>query len=508
VKITRLSVRRFRGFHADFSLELLQGQNVLLYGDNGSGKSSIASALKHLLTDKPKPISPHRNIFSAQGEDAEVEVTYQPWPDPRAATIRWDGTGHPMDPALNRLNGPTRQAFRNAVARSAFIDYRDLLRTSGSEYSLPVEFFELVAGTLLRTVETNVNGRSTTLGELYDKVRAIPEGLRKQDRIAAANVHAQNFNGAFQGLLAPLEAKVTELLAHFDSLHTTIHFDYTPIRWPLASRGRLKPVASFKLAQLNHSPAVLNEARLTALAVCIFLAGVLISDVDPANPGHPRLLVLDDALISMDANNRKPVLDILQTPAFQHFQIILLTHDSVWFDIARKQLSGWKVCKLVTEHPERADEPSVPLFTDLGRGGPASDLDIAEIHLNRDDKPAAAVYARSAFERKLKKIAEDNPRGIKVPFKAEVKQMDANTLWQTIQQWNQSLTNPLIPAAMENNIEMFRSNVLNELSHSEPRIWDRPTILAAFATLRQFCMLRNTPVPVRPPETLEGGLGI
>jgi energy-coupling factor transporter ATP-binding protein EcfA2 len=504
MKITRLRVRRFRGFHADFSLELPQGQNVLLYGDNGSGKSSIASALKHLLVESPQPIAPHRNIFSAHLEDSEVEVTYSDWPDPRANTLRWDSLGHPLDvvPVI-RLNAITRQAFRNAVSRAAFIDYRDLLKTSGSPNRLPSEFFHLVAGTLLRSVPVDVDGRAKTLGWLYDAAMRHRRTLRNNQNVASANQAAQTLNNALQGQLGPLETKVAELLPMFDGLFTTVRFDYTLLRWPdeenrgnrNTSRegGALMPIATFKGAELDHSPAILNEARLTALAVCIFLAGVLISDIDPGNPDHPRLIVLDDALISMDANNRKPVLEILQTPAFQHFQIILLTHDSVWFDVARKQLTGWKVCKLITEHPERAEEASVPLLQELGAGGPASDLDVAELHLNRDDKPAAAVYARSAFERKLKKIAEANPRGIKVPFKAEVKQMDANTLWQTIQQWNQGLANRLISPAMETDIETFRSNILNELSHSEPRGWDRPTILAALNTLRAFCGIPNHP---------------
>jgi hypothetical protein len=326
---------------------------------------------------------------------------------------------------------------------------------------------------------------------LYNTVRWIPAGLRKQERITSANAKAQTFNGAFQGLLAPLETKVTELLGHFEGLHTSVRFDYAPLRWPGKSGGTLKPLVSFKGTELDHGPTILNEARLTALAICVFLAGALISDVDPTNPNHPRLLVLDDALISLDASNRKPVLDILQLPAFEHFQIILLTHDSVWFDAARKRLTAWKICKLTTEHPERSDEPSVPIFQEIGAGGPASDLDIAENHLNRGDKPAAAVYARSAFERKLKKIAEKNH--LMIAFQSEVKRVSADSLWTAVKNWNAGLANPHIPGAMGTSIDSFRSDVLNELSHSEPRNWDTPTIRAALATLRQFCALKNQP---------------
>lgn len=500
MKITRLRVFRFRGLYAEFTLSLPNGENLLLYGDNGSGKSSIAKALRHFLIDSPRPITPHKNVFAADTENAEVEVTYSDWPNPNTATLHWDGQGHPLTPNLNRLDQQTRPAFRDAVTRASFIDYRDLLRTSGSKQRLPKEFFDLVAGTLLRGVPVEVRGQQWTLGFLYDRMKGHRERLLNIHRIESANTDADDFNNAFQGILVPLEEKVRELAQHFEGLLTTVRFDYTRVRWPGEARidyyskrqgGSLTPVATFKGVELDHGPVVLNEARLTALGVCIFLAGVLISDVDPANPSHPRLIVLDDALISLDASNRKPVLDILQLPAFQHFQIILLTHDSVWFDVARKRLIGWKVCKLITEHPERPDEASVPIFQDMGGGGPTCDLDIAEAHLNRGDKPAAAVYARGAFERKLKKVAEENH--LKIAFHIEVKRVTADSLWTAVKNWNSGLASPHIPATMVTAIDAFRSDVLNELSHSEPRNWDDPTIRAALATLRQFCNLTNRP---------------
>lgn len=495
MKITRIRARRFRGFHAEFTLDLPQGQNVLLYGDNGSGKSSIACALRHFLVDQASAITPHRNIFSGQGEDAEVEITYTPWPHPQATPLRWDSAGHPLNDALNRLDGQTRPIFRDAVARASFIDYRDLLRTSGDKDLLPQEFFELVVDKLLRSVEVSVAGTTNTLGQVYDAVKGFPSGLRKEHRINLANDRAQAFNGAFQGLLGALEAKTSELLKHFDDLCATARLDYAPLKWGEQTGwkqgGTLRPVITFKNTDLDHGPAVLNEARLTALAICIFLAGALVSDVDPTNPNHPRLLVLDDALVSLDASNRKPVLDLLELPAFQQFQIIILTHDSVWFDVAKRRLAGWKVCKLITEHPERANEASVSTFLDMGGGGPASDLDIAVGHLNRGDKPAAAVYARSAFERKLKKIAEENH--LRIAFQIEIKRVTADSLWTAVKTWNATLATAHISPSLVNAIDTFRSDILNELSHSEPRNWDVPTIRTALASLRQFCALSNRP---------------
>jgi ABC-type uncharacterized transport system ATPase subunit len=52
--------------------------------------------------------------------------------------------------------------------------------------------------------------------------------------------------------------------------------------------------------------------------------------------GDPlRLLILDDVLIGLDLNNRLPLLELLRTK-FPRHQILLLTHDLVWFDIARE----------------------------------------------------------------------------------------------------------------------------------------------------------------------------
>ena len=61
-------------------------------------------------------------------------------------------------------------------------------------------------------------------------------------------------------------------------------------------------------------------------------------DVDGAD-----VLVLDDVLIGLDHSNRLPMLDVLKTK-FADWQIVLLTHDRNWFDLARSHLpdANWK----------------------------------------------------------------------------------------------------------------------------------------------------------------------
>jgi hypothetical protein len=89
----------------------------------------------------------------------------------------------------------------------------------------------------------------------------------------------------------------------------------------------------------------LNEARLSALAIATFLAGRLACI--PENDKALKLLVLDDLLISLDYSHRRPVLDVIGE-LFKGWQIILLTHDRFWFELAREQLSGapWKAIEI------------------------------------------------------------------------------------------------------------------------------------------------------------------
>jgi hypothetical protein len=151
----------------------------------------------------------------------------------------------------------------------------------------------------------------------------------------------------------------------------------------------------------------------------------LLSDNDHANPAYPRFLFLDDPLIGLELQNRLPVLRILTSDAFRHYQIFLFTYDRVWFDLARRQLPeerGWLHRELL------ADETSGKL---VSKQKPSkTDLEIAKTHLGDGDLKAAAIYARSAFEWKLHNVCEKH--GIKIPFKPDLDKITAAMLWDGI----------------------------------------------------------------------------
>lgn len=71
VKIDRIKISNYKYFHGDFTFPAagtFNRRNVLLYGENGSGKSSIYKALGYLTKLKFDHIAKEKNVFSEEGE--------------------------------------------------------------------------------------------------------------------------------------------------------------------------------------------------------------------------------------------------------------------------------------------------------------------------------------------------------------------------------------------------------------------------------------------------------
>ena len=68
MRITGVELRNFRAFYGDYHINLHKaGKNLLVYGENGSGKSSLYLALKLFLesSEGKHRFAAHQNIFLA-----------------------------------------------------------------------------------------------------------------------------------------------------------------------------------------------------------------------------------------------------------------------------------------------------------------------------------------------------------------------------------------------------------------------------------------------------------
>ena len=89
--------------------------------------------------------------------------------------------------------------------------------------------------------------------------------------------------------------------------------------------------------QLAYPPRkYLSESHLNSLGIAAFLAAAHLFNKSS------RFLVLDDVVTSFDSNHRLRLLRLL-SERFSEWQILLLTHEPVWFEMIKKELAprGW-----------------------------------------------------------------------------------------------------------------------------------------------------------------------
>lgn len=200
---------------------------------------------------------------------------------------------------------------------------------------------------------------------------------------------------------------------------------------------------SVRVVHLNPAPVAIPDVLV---AISIYL-GMIKRHVQ----GIPcKVLFLDDIFIGLDIANRLPLLSILENE-FPDYQVFITTYDKPWFEHARgflEQKVGWKTMEFYAQ--TCANGAETPLIVD--------DQDFiskAKAHLNQCDYKAAAVYARSAFEKLIRRHCEKKKKS--VIFKSRLKDYTTEDFWKVIKDE--------LPQATRNEIETYRPLVLNTLSH-------------------------------------------
>jgi hypothetical protein len=279
-----------------------------------------------------------------------------------------------------------------------------------------------------------------------------------------------------------LQTRAEALLSTFPGCDVALQFDFPGVTYDARARQLTQKQLHLSVA-LNGRPITehqhfLNEARLSAIALSLYFAGLLIS-IPPAVPGvpsYPKLLVLDDVLIGLDMSNRIPVLNILRDH-FADWQSILLTHDRVWYEIVRLQTEAsqeWRYHELYYATTDTGYE--CPVHRGHDEGWPDL-LDRARQHLHDNDERAAAVYARAAFGRKLQRYCENS--AVPVRYYTDPRRMDAQLFWDAIKKKLRDEGKLAVAQSMISDIEVFRKVVLNPLSHANTTTVTRAEIQGA-----------------------------
>ena len=367
--ISRITIDGFKAFPDSFTLNLGEGSNLLMYGENGSGKSSIYYALYSLLQSQCKDknsiyfdINSPESLVNQHTKKADAKVEIQFLGSDVTYMISKNGyqesVAQPVSP-LKDLNG-----------KCVFINHKFLFNVFSFRNSQFIDLFPVFIKDILPFTLTR--DQSQYISQLYEGIIAGIEQKRKRTAKSYSD-EISNFNEELQEVIRKVNESgipaASELYNKFfrnedePELRIKLIYDNNIDHIPQPGKSywlrigyRFKEVVVanvHKTERLSHrkellSPVItlsveekqadgtytaikkpqtyFNEAKLTAIALAIRF-----SLLDTISQEDGRFIALDDMLISLDMSNRMKVIDYLLKKVIGKYKIYLFTHDRLFY---------------------------------------------------------------------------------------------------------------------------------------------------------------------------------
>ncbi len=377
MKIKSLTLNNFRSYIGNTNINLEnKGKSLFIYGENGSGKSSICKSINDLIdaSDKRRTKSIASKIFRTPfanirtKEDKYIEICFT-----NGESFRFNKTG---------FENETFELLSKIRKLKGFLEYKNLipiyLYSDKDKHNL---FRLLVEGPLAKLKNPKTN-----------KLIETEWNNRKKEKLTT-----KFYQGVFD-LAKSLESKINTILKYFDS-HLMIRF-LARKTW---TTGELYLEVFINGIKLVNYGEYFNEAKLVALTISIFLA-VIYKQKEENESDACRLLILDDVFIGMDMSNRIPLLKVIEE-IFTDYQVIITTFDEKWFQLSQLYLpsQNWKFIKAFSKF----EQPHIPR-TIIHDRTLDNYKEKAKLFFDQFDYPTAANYLRKAFEKQFKELLPFN----------------------------------------------------------------------------------------------------
>ena len=375
--INRIHICGFKAFPNDFELQL-EGKNLLMYGENGSGKSSIYYAL-HCMFQAPLKPDAGKKYFDPASEqhlknlnnlDADSKI----W-------IDFDGR-HPFIYNIDKegyqftlLGGKHPLP---AQINGCFVNHQFLFHFFNFRNSQKINLFPVFIKDILPFCKDDNTGLH--IGEMYDEITASiikkgrhihPDYISNIEYFNKAvkkvvediNIYASDrYNESFKDeddneLVIRLrydsnfdkpEDDTNEYWLKYDNIIELVKENgeikerkssYKKLNEPFIGLEISEKMPDGNLRKIVKPHTYFNEAKLTAIALSVRFALLNIE-----KPADGRFLALDDMLISLDMSNRAKVVDFLLKIS-DKYKIYLFTHDKMFFEYfkhkTKKNQDAW-----------------------------------------------------------------------------------------------------------------------------------------------------------------------
>lgn len=401
-RITDIYIENFKAYKDGINISLPNGENMLLYGENGSGKSSLFSGIMYFF-DKSNNLhlKPQVNIYSSNAS-SKVRMVFK---DVVNDVEEEYYASESELPAYSKFS----PFIKVSDLTKGFLDYKDLLSLylNKEDNANLFDVFIKLIGNMANPASRDTRTINQKIDSFYNKLKSVK--IRR----------GKKYNDVIQSLLSIDNEIKSSLNLYFSTLNSflagyfpdlRVKLSYTISNLTLPSKGQISNAKIQSLlylnvekdgTQLQNYTHILNEARLSAIGICIYLSALKNS---PQNIDY-KILFLDDIFIGLDMGNRIPILNILKQE-FHDYQIIISTYDRGWYNMSRRILSTgnigkWKFVEIFAGEENLADGRIItkPIITSSD-----SNLERAKKYLHNHefiDYPASANYFRKCIEQLL-----------------------------------------------------------------------------------------------------------
>ena len=452
--IKEITLYNFKAFYGENTIKL-DGKNLLLYGENGSGKSSIYWALYTLLQSSTKNEEDIKKYFEPSGDEhlvnlnfTEPKVTIDPndnarlYPiaeslrdDVKIEVILEDDTYFRLD--CDGITTTNIDLLKGINRNSDFISHRLLINFYNFRNSKKINLWEVFVRDIFPFLKSDGGHSDKTLSEaLKDLENNQPFIFRdpyfKLSRSQTLQTEFNNkviiFNDDISYWLNEINTEVNRFYkdnfaeSADKEIRISLHYEekmYFDKVFPQYYKGRERwygyvgfnnPKISIKIELQNEDgtfteiakpQSFFNEAKLTSIALSVRFT-LLLDFIRPDFDG--KFLALDDLLVSLDMSNRGKVLDVILDKFAPKYKVYLFTHEMEFFNYCKYKIgqkgqnNNWKIKEIYYD-----EEDLNPLIIDS-----VDDyLTKSKEYFKAKDYIASAVYLRKYIENFIKERIPD-----------------------------------------------------------------------------------------------------
>lgn len=475
-KIKSLQLNNFKFFRQSDPI-LLDGKHLLLYGENGSGKSSVFWGLYTLLEAAYKQPNEVKSYFNSS-DTSLVNIFANKQTDPGTGIEHYDSYV-----TIETDNGKTFKASlldtticgNNDAKESRkamdFLNYQSLFAFQHFKNSENVDLSDVFDYYILPYVTFSpirVNGKDiSNAGEMWKEYKNGPTkvgGNIKKNNKNEFQSFESHFKTEFQKLIDFINQNSYDIIKELGydinfTLSYTLPSSY--IGYKIYDYQKYKIILTIdsyngKSIPINRPQTFLNEAKLTALALSIRLC-VLMYRTNTLATDALQVLVLDDIMISLDMSNREMLSELLLKNGgyADKYQLLFFTHDRNLFQFIDKRIgqlnnkSNWKEIGIYIGKDSHGIE--YPVIVDEE----ADSYSKAQKFKDAFDYETASIYIRKTLEQILKNL-----------LPPEILKSDPDTFVSLQSMWGKfkQIYNPIAPNIMS-LFENSKLLILNPAAH-------------------------------------------